>query len=177
MKAADANQLDDAERHSAALDAMLWRISQEDLKDQAKSIRDRVLKLLGTASVELRGNIAARKGDLDTARTLLEQADQKERDLGYSEPPQYSRPALEVLGDACIRAGKFDDARIIYKRVLDQRPRSGWALYGIAASWDKQGQHDEAVKAYREFLEAWSHADQDLRQIRTARSYIAGSTP
>jgi len=172
MKAADANQLDEAERHSTALDAMLWRISQEDLKDAAKSTRDRVLKLLGTASVELRGNIAGRKGDLEAARTLLEQADQKERDLGYSEPPQYSRPALEVLGDACIRSGKFDDARNIYKKVLDQRPHSGWALYGIAASWDKQGEHDEAVKAYREFLGAWSHADQDLPQVISARAYI-----
>jgi tetratricopeptide (TPR) repeat protein len=78
-----------------------------------------------------------------------------------------------VLGDACIRAAKFDDARNIYKKVLGQRPRSGWALYGIAASWEKQGSHDEAVKAYREFLEAWSHADQDLPQIKSARAYIA----
>ena len=172
MKAADSGQLDEAERHSATLDAMLWRISQEDLKDQAKSSRDRILKLLGTASVELQGNIAGRKGDLEAARTLLEQADQKERELGYSEPPQYSRPALEVLGDAYIRVGKFDDARSTYKHVLDQRPHSGWALYGIAGSWDKQGKHDQAVKAYREFLEAWSHADQDLPQIKSARRYI-----
>ena len=177
MKAADAGQVDEAERHSTALDAMLWRISQEELKDDAKSTRDRVLKLLGTASVELRGNIAGRKGEMEAARTLLEEADQKERELGYSEPPQYSRPALEVLGDACIRAGKFDDARNIYKKVLDQRPRSGWALYGIAVAWDKQGKRDEAVKAYREFLDAWSHADPDLPQIKAARAHLSGSTP
>ncbi len=173
MKAADAGQIDEAERHSGALDAMLWRISQEDLKDDAKSTRDRVLKLLGTASVELRGNIAGRKGDLEGARTLLEQADLKQRELGYSEPPQYSRPALEVLGDACIRAAKFDDARNIFNRVLDQRPHSGWALYGIALAWDKEGKHDEAVKAYHDFLDAWSQADQDLPQLQVARAYLA----
>jgi len=175
MKAADEGHIDDAERHSAALDAMLWRISQEDLKDAAKSTRDRVLKLLGTASVELRGDIAGRKGDIEAARALLEQADQQERELGYSEPPQYSRPALEVLGDACIRAGKFDDARNVYKKVLEQRPHSGWALYGIAAAWAKQGERDEASKAYREFLDAWSHADQDLTQVKSARAYLAGA--
>ena len=173
MKAADANQLDDAERHSAALDSMLWRISQEDLKDDAKSARDRIARILGTASLELRGNITARKGDFETARTLFEHANEQEKELGYSEPPQYSRPALEVLGDACVRAGKFDEARNIYKKVLEQRPRSGWALYGIAAAWDKEGKREEAAKAYREFLEAWSHADPDLPQIKGAGAYLS----
>lgn len=177
MKAAGAGQLDEAERHSGLLDATLWRVSQEDLKDDAKSARDRVVKILGTASLELRGNIAGRKGGLENARTLLEQADQQERELGYSEPPQYSRPALEVLGEACIRAGKFDDARNIYKKVLDQRPRSGWALYGIAAAWDQQGNRAEAVKAYHEFLDAWSHADQDLPQVKAARAYLSSTAP
>jgi len=177
MKAADAGRVDDADRHSAALDALLWRISQEELKDDTKPWRDRVLKLLGTASLELRGNIAARKGDLDSARKLLERADQQEREIGYSEPPQYSRPALEVLGDALIRAAKFDDSRNVYKKVLDQRPHSGWALFGIAVSWDRQGDRDQAVKAYRDFLEAWSHADQDLPQIKSARAYLSSTTP
>jgi|SRR5579871_28688 len=173
MKAADAGEVDDAERHSAALDALLWRISQEDVKDDAKFNRDRVTKVLGTASLELRGNVAARKGDLEAGRKLLEQAGEQERELGYSEPPQYSRPALEVLGDACIRAGKFEDARAVYKMVLDRRPRSGWALYGIALAWEKQGSRDEAVKAYREFLDAWSYADQDLPQVKAAQAYLS----
>ncbi len=173
MKAVDANQLSEAEQDSNVLDALLWRISQEELKDRDKSGRDQVTKLLGTASLELRGNLSSAKGDLDAGSKLLEQADERERQLGYSEPPQYSRPALEVLGIACIRAGKFDDARQAFQNALKQRPRSGWALYGIALAWDKQGKKDEAAKAYREFLDAWSNADPDLPQVQDAKAYLA----
>ena len=63
-------------------------------------VQIQILKILGTASLELRGDLASQKGEYDKARRLLEQADQKEKEIGYSEPPQYSRPALEVLGAA-----------------------------------------------------------------------------
>jgi tetratricopeptide (TPR) repeat protein len=172
MKAVDENRLGEAEQDSDLLDALLWRISQEALKDRDKSGRDQVTTLLGTASLELRGNIANTKGDLDAGRKLLERADEQEKKAGYSEPPQYSRPALEVLGLACIRAGKFDDARTAFQKALKQRPRSGWALYGIALAWDKQGKKPEAVNAYREFLDAWSNADSDLPQIKSAQAYL-----
>jgi tetratricopeptide (TPR) repeat protein len=176
MKAAETGSVDEAQRESDQLDALLWRLSKEDLEDPAKGSRDRAVNLLSTASMELRGDIATRKGDLDGGRKLLEQAADAERDLGYSEPPQYSRPPLEVLGGALIRAGKFDDARAAYKKDLHERPRSGFALYGIALAWDKQGNRGKAAKAYREFLEAWSHADPDLPQLRAAKAYLANAT-
>ena len=172
MRAVEDNRLNDAEQDSNLLDALLWRLSQEDLKDRDKSARDRVTKLLGTASLELRGDLASAEGDLDTGRKLLERADKREKELGYSEPPQYSRPALEVLGMACIKAGKFDDARQAFQKALAQRPRSGWALYGVALAWDKQGEKEKAASAYREFLEAWSNADPDLPQVKTAQAYV-----
>ncbi len=173
MKATDGNQVREAETESNVLDALLWRLSQEQLEDRNKSARDQVLKILGTASFELRGTLASTKGDFATARQLLEHADREETDLGYSEPPQYSRPALEVLGAACIRAGKFDEARAAYRKALTKRPHSGFALYGIALSWDKQGDRQQAAKAYREFLDAWSHADPDLPQMKAAQMKAA----
>ena len=94
--------------------------------------------------------------------------------MGYSEPPQYSRPPLEVLGAACLHAGKFDDARAAFGKALVERPRSGFALYGIAAAWEKEGKRSDAAKAYREFLEAWSHADRDLPQIKSAQEFLSG---
>jgi tetratricopeptide (TPR) repeat protein len=173
MKAVDESRIGEAEQDSNLLDALLWRVSQEDVKDADKSERDQATRILGTASLELRGDLARAKGDLDAGRKLLERADEQEKKVGYSEPPQYSRPALEVLGMACIRAGKFDDARKVFQRVLERRPRSGWALYGIALAWDKEGKKDEAAKSYRDFLDAWSHADSDLAQVKEAHSYLA----
>jgi len=177
MKSAESGQLADAESHSGQLDAMLWRISQEHLKGDVMHARDRVAKILGTASLELRGNIAGRRNDWDAARSLLEQAQQSEVEIGYAEPPRYARPALEVLGDLLIRAGKFDESREAYRKVLDERPHSGWALFGIAVAWQKQGKGPEAAKAFHEFLDAWSHADQDLPEIKTAQAYLANAAP
>jgi len=176
MKAAGAGQLDEAQRQSGLLDALLWRLSKEDVDDDNKSGRDRVLKLLGTASLELRGDIEFRKGNIEEGRKLLERAGKDEKELGYSEPPQYSRPPLEVLGEALIRAGRYEEARDAYQKDLLERPHSGFALYGIATAWEKQGKQPEAAKAYREFLDAWSHADADLSQVKTAKAYIGSET-
>ena len=176
MQAAETEHLAEAEAQANALDALLWRLSQEDLEDKKKGPRDRVLKLLGTAALELRGDIAGHRGDFATARTLLERADEAGSKLGYSEPPQYSRPPLEVLGAVCTRAGKFDDARVAFHKVLVAHPKSGFALYGIAVAWEKEGKRNEAAKAYREFLDAWSHADRDLPQIRAAQTFLAADS-
>src|SRR5579859_3601743 len=100
MKAAESGQLEEAERQAGLLDALLWRLSKEDVDDENKSGRERVLQLLETASLELRGETEIRKGGFEEGRKLLERASKQEKDLGYSEPPQYSRPPLELLGEA-----------------------------------------------------------------------------
>jgi tetratricopeptide (TPR) repeat protein len=176
MRAAEAGRPSEAETQSTLLQALLWRLSQEELDDQNKAARDQVLKILGTVSLELRGNLASYQDDLVTARQLLERADQKETEIGYFEPPLYSRPPLELLGASCLRAGKFHEAREAYQKALGKRPHSGFALYGIALAWDKQGDKVQAAKAYREFLAAWSQADPDLPQITAARAYLASAT-
>lgn len=176
MKAVESRDFAEAESQSGTLDALLWRLSREDLDDNNKGPRDRVLKLLGTASLELRGASAAQKGDFETGRHLLERASKQEKELGYSEPPQYSRPPLEVLGEALIQARKYGEARDVYQRDLLERPKSGFALYGIALAWDKEGNRSEADQAYREFLSAWSHADPDLTQIKLAKAYLGNET-
>lgn len=162
MKAAEAGDLAEAKLQSDALDALLWRLSHEEAReDTAKNIRDRVVKILGTASLDLRANLA--KGA--EARSLFDQAENAERDLGYSEPPQYARPEAESLGFALIRAGKFADAREAFHKALHERPKSGFELYGIALAWDREGNRTEAAAAYREFRDAWKNADRDLPQI------------
>jgi tetratricopeptide (TPR) repeat protein len=172
MKAAQAGQLPDAERQSDTLDALLWRLSQQKLEEQTKNIRDKVVRILETASLDLRGNIAGYRGDFDQMRDLLDQAAQNEKELGYSEPPQYSRPELESLGHALIRAGKYSDAREAFRKELHDRPRSGFALYGIALAFDREGKRVEAAQAYREFLDTWKNADRDLPQVRAAESWL-----
>ncbi|MBV9502430.1 MAG: tetratricopeptide repeat protein [Acidobacteriaceae bacterium] len=173
MRAIDDNRFPDAKNDATVLDARLWRLSQQDVADDQKPARDEVLKILGTASLELRGRLEFASGDVEEGRKLLERADESERKLGYSEPPLYSRPALEVLGAAWMRAGKFEDARNAFQSALARRPKSGWCLYGIAAAWNKEGNRKEAVDAYRAFLDAWSNADSDLPEVKAAQAYLA----
>jgi tetratricopeptide (TPR) repeat protein len=175
MKNAGLDRLDEAKTDSDRLDALLWRLSQEKLEDKEKTRRDRIEKTLSGASLELRGELAARKGDLAQAKRLLKEAQDQEDDLGYSEPPMYARPALEVMGAAYIRAGKFEEARDAYGKALVKRPHSGFALYGIALAWEKQGKKEEASKAYQEFLQSWANADADLPQMKAAHAYFTGS--
>ena len=174
MKAVESGQLADAEAKSNLLDALLWRVSHEDVGDKNKGIRDQVINNLDTSSLELRGHIAGARGNFEEMRKLLENAAEKERELGYAEPPRYSRPALESLGHGLIRAGKFSDARDAFDKELRRRPHSGFALYGIALAWEKEGSREESIKAYRAFLDSWSHADRDLPQIKHAQGYLAG---
>jgi tetratricopeptide (TPR) repeat protein len=173
MKAAEAGDLSNADRHSDMLDALLWRLSQEKIdEDRAKGVRDRVVKILETASLDLRGNLAAYRNHLEEATPLLDQAADRERELGYTEPPMYARPESESLGHALIRAGKYSDAREAFRKELHERSHSGFALYGIALAWDREGKSDEAAKAYREFLDAWKNADRDLPQVRAAEDRL-----
>lgn len=173
MKAAEAGELSEAGHDSEALEALLWRLSRETIEeDRAKGIRDRVVKILETASLDLRGNLAAYAKDYGEATRLLNQAADRERDIGYAEPPTYARPEQESLGHALIRAGKYSDAREAFQKELHERPKSGFALYGIALAWDREGNKGEASKAYREFLEAWKNADRDLPQVRAAEARL-----
>ena len=80
------------------------------------------------------------------------------------------------MGGALIRAGRYEEAREAYKKDIEERPHSGFALYGIATAWEKQGKRSEAVKAYREFLDAWPHADSGLSQVKTAQAYVRTET-
>jgi tetratricopeptide (TPR) repeat protein len=170
MKAAEAGDLAGAALQSDTLDALLWRLSHEEVDDKTKNIRDRVVKLLDTASLDLRGNLAGNRHDSAEMPRLLDQAAQHERELGYSEPPQYARPELESLGHALIRAGKYSEAREAFSKELHDRPRSGFALYGIALAWDREGNAGAAAKAYQDFLDAWKNADRDLPEIQAAEA-------
>jgi len=69
--------------------------------------------------------------------------------------------------------GNWTDAAAAYERALLERPRSGFALYGIALSEEKAGDSAGAAKAYADFLAAWKDADPTLAQVTHARAYLA----
>jgi tetratricopeptide (TPR) repeat protein len=171
MVALARKDVEGAERQSDALDAIAWRLhsgreDDEDNQDHSKA----VLRALEMVSLDLRGNLCSLQGKTDQAVDLLTRALDQEKEIGYSEPPQYGRPEFESLGYVYIRAAKYDKAREAFQDELKLRPKNGHALYGIAQSYEAAGDKEQAARAYIEFLTAWQGADQDLPMVKHAQS-------
>ena len=184
MGAIEKGDLAEAARQSDLLDASLWRLEaskpakkpdEMDMSAVEPSEDDptQVLNLLGTMSLDLRGNVKIAQGDADGGLKLIQQAAEKEKNLGYSEPPRYFRPEEESLGYAYLRLKRWDDARDAFTQALHQRPKSGHALFGIAESYALAGDLPHASAAYRDFLTAWPNADADLPQVKQANAWLA----
>ncbi len=129
-------------------------------------------RILGVHLLDLRGSILSVRGKHEEAFKLLNEAIEKEKNLGYWEPPHYTRPVYESLGAAYIRAGKFDEAVKAFEKVLKVRPNSGLAYLGIARTYTKAGNKGKAAEFYQKFLTAWQNADRDLPQVREAEKHI-----
>ena len=186
MAAVEHDEVKPAAKQSEALDAMLWRLeaSKPIAKDEEDKEKDKsqkpeeddptpVLNLLGTLSLDLRANIKSLQGEDEEAAQLFQRAVEKEKDLGYSEPPHFYRPEQESLGDAYLRTHQWDKAREAFERALKQRPKSGHALYGIARSYALAGDVAHATQAYEDFLASWQNADANLPQIKQAKAWLA----
>ena len=130
-------------------------------------------RVLAIASMELGGVLASSQGRHDQAIQFLQQAIAAEDQLGYGEPPHVTRPVRESLAVAYLRAGRWQDARRTFEQVLDERPNSGHAWYGIAKSHQLAGETAEARAAFEQFLEAWKNGDDDLDEIKDARAFLA----
>ena len=168
MLALSRKEFNAAERQSDALDAIAWRLHADG--DEEKDHPKNVLRMLEMVSLDLRGSLRSIQGKSEEAIELLKKAVEKEKEIGYQEPPQYGRPESESLGYAYIRAAQYDKAREAFHDELKLRPNSGHALYGIAQSYEAAGDKPAAVKAYREFLTAWQSADPDLPMVKHAKT-------
>lgn len=194
MQAIETHNFPKADESSVRFDAELWRMSQQ-LSD-ARGIQSRagnqaapgnvprleimpdallppLLRNLSVMSLELRGSLLVAHGNIVEAKNLFARAAQAEKALGYWEPPTYIRPVGETEGAAMMAVGDWAEAKIAYEQALRERPRSGFALYGIAMSSDKSGYASAAAKEYEDFLAVWKNADPDLAQVIHAQTYLA----
>ncbi len=184
MHALEAGDTIAADTASSKFDAELWRMSQMPAPIQKKAAPvspptlqimpdadlSPLMSMLSIMSMELRASLLAAQGKVTDAHGVFTKAAQAEKALGYREPPTYIRPVGETEGAAMLAANHWDDARAAFEQALAERPRSGFALYGIALSSEKSGHAAEAAKEYTDFLAAWKDADLTLPQIVHARA-------
>jgi len=196
-----AVDIEAAQSASARMDAGLWRAQKaqedkdaakdKDKKDDAKTNdaqKDKppmaailpdanaepLMKCLSIASLELRAGVLVAQGKLDEARKLYAEARVEEKKVGYHEPPFYIRPVGENEAAALLRAKDYAGAIAAYETALEERPNSGFGLYGLARVKELQGDAAGAREGYRAFLKAWPSADASLPQVAHARS-VAGA--
>jgi len=193
MQAVEASDLSQAEESSTRFDGALWRTSQQAkhsretpamartqppagpprLQLLPDALLEPLLSTLSVMSLELRASLLMAQKDGTEAKSLFAQASREEKKLGYREPPPYIRPVAETEAAALMAIGDWTDATSAYQKALVQRPRSGFALYGIAMCSEKAGHSVAAAKEYAEFLEAWKNADPVLTQVIHAQTYVA----
>src|SRR6185295_12865511 len=112
------------------------------------------------------GEIAARQKKYDEAIVELKEAVRLHDALPYAEPPPWYYPTRQALGQVLLDAGRFAEARDVYREDLKLNPRNGWAFYGLAQSLTALGDSAAAGEANRNYEQAFSRADVKLSASR-----------
>jgi tetratricopeptide (TPR) repeat protein len=116
-------------------------------------------RVVAVAAADLRGAIAAARGDHAAAVAAYQDAAKAEDALNYNEPPDWMLPTRQFLGAEQLAAGKPKDAEQSYRDDLKTYPRNGWSLRGLELALAAQGRDDEAKATHEQFVEAWKNAD------------------
>ena len=78
----------------------------------------------------------------------------------------------DCVADAYLGLGRMEDAIAEYHRVLQLYPNLALVWYHLGEAYDRAGDSASALRATNRFLELWSHADQDIPELVTARRRI-----
>lgn len=122
--------------------------------------------MLEIATQVLAGELAAAQGNFDPAIAHLQTAVQREDELVYTEPADWSEPVRRRLGAVLLQAGRPAEAEAVYRQDLQTYPENGWSLLGLAQSLQAQGKQQEAQAVAQQFRQAWQHADIALTASR-----------
>lgn len=148
--------------------------AEEELDDIAEIIKDPEMETLiatgfdnGTSIASLAfevvaGELAAEKGNLDSAIAHLEKAVEMEDNLIYNEPSAWYIPPRQNLGAVLMKAHKYIAAEKVYKADLEDLRQNGWSLIGLYHSLKAQGKTAEAEKIKKEFDKAWQESDIEI---------------
>lgn len=111
------------------------------------------------------GRIAQAAGNWGEARKEFERAVAIEDKLAYSEPPYWYYPVRQSLGAVLLAAGKPKEAEAVFRQSLLRAPNNGWALHGLAATYEKLGKTASAKTTREQFKRAWVGPEPDLARL------------
>jgi len=119
-------------------------------------------QILAIADNLARGELALAGMDYDAAVAAFSAAVDVQDTLPYTEPPFWYYPTRQSLGHALLQAGDPAAAEAVYRKDLQDYPRNGWSLFGLALALDGQGKEEEAAAVRQRFANIWGRADVEL---------------
>ena len=121
--------------------------------------------LLALAEQVLNGWMEAADGNFAKAIVLLQNAVELEEELLYGEPPEWSVPVRQELGEVLLLARRYGEAELTFKADLEKFPENGWSLHGLLGALEAQGKTTEASQVRVTLDRVWSTADVALEAI------------
>jgi tetratricopeptide (TPR) repeat protein/DNA-binding winged helix-turn-helix (wHTH) protein len=79
----------------------------------------------------------------------------------------------DVLANAYLELGRWDEAIVEYERLLRLNPNWAWAQYRLGLAYDQKGERERADAAYERFLQIWKEADDDIPEVIAAKARLA----
>jgi tetratricopeptide (TPR) repeat protein len=107
--------------------------------------------------------VAGARGQNDVMIAKLRAAVDAEHALPYMEPAFWIYPTRQTLGAALLKLGRAAEAEAEFRADLEEFPRNGWSLFGLAEALRKQDRSDAAAMVQREFASAWEKSDVRLQ--------------
>lgn len=112
------------------------------------------------------GYLALKKGETETALENF-------REALRNQPLTWNIDSYEdCLANAYLEIGRYDEAIIEYRRILQLNPNYPLAFYNLARSLQAKGSTEEAKTTYQKFLEVWKSADANIPEVILANNYL-----
>ena len=110
----------------------------------------------------LKGSIALAERKLDESIVAYQKAVSMEENMVYNEPRDWMLNPKHYLGNAFLRAEKFNEAKDTFEKDLRVNNENGWALFGLYQVLMSQGRRNDAEKMLARFKKAFAKADIQL---------------
>ena len=133
----------------------LRRLLRGGTLDDVRLEFNRSVDVLAIAEDVLAGRLAAAERRWDDAVAHLREAVDHEDALLYGEPPEWTVPVRQELGEVLLDADRIDDAARAFVEDLQRFPENGWSLRGLAAARRAQGRTAEAQALEERYERLW----------------------
>jgi tetratricopeptide (TPR) repeat protein len=138
------------------------RAAEEDADFRGHSAE----QLMGVVGAILEAEILREEGRHEEAAELLRKAVVVEDGFRYDEPEPLPFTARHWLGALLLEMEAWEEAEAVYEASLEDHPRNGWSLLGLAEALREQGRTEEAEEVEARFEEAWARADHWIQASR-----------